>query len=130
MEISLVMKREPNFEVMRTVAMLFIVVYHCLTHGVGDGYGFSVGNPVTLFNLLFSDFLLVFKVGKILGICLFLFLSHYHIVHVLADRTFQYCFFGKELLPNQHRCLLVCDTVYWFVNPFAIFSHVSQSFVI
>ena len=41
------MKREPNFEVMRTVAMFFIVVYHCLTHGVGDGYGFSVSNPIT-----------------------------------------------------------------------------------
>lgn len=55
------MKREPNFEVMRTVAMFFIVIYHCLTHGVGDGYGFSVGNHVTLSNVLFSDFLLVFS---------------------------------------------------------------------
>ena len=55
------MKREPNFEVMRTIAMFFIVVYHCLTHGVGDGYAFSVSNPITLSNLMFSEFLLVFS---------------------------------------------------------------------
>lgn len=53
------MKRVPNFEVMRTVAMFLIVVYHCLTDSVSDGYGFSVSNPTTLANLLFSDFLLV-----------------------------------------------------------------------
>ena len=46
---------------MRTVAMFFIVVYHCLTHGVGDGYGFSTSSPVALANLGFSDFLLVFS---------------------------------------------------------------------
>lgn len=55
------MKRESNFEVMRTLAMFFVVVYHCLTHGVGGGYGFSIVQPVSLSNLLFSDFLLVFS---------------------------------------------------------------------
>lgn len=55
------MKRERQFEVMRTVAMFFIVVYHCLTHGVGGEYGFSVHSPVSLSNILFSDFLLVFS---------------------------------------------------------------------
>ena len=55
------MKRESNFEVMRTLAMFFIVVYHCLTHGVGGGYGFSTVQPVSLSNLLFSDFMLVFS---------------------------------------------------------------------
>ena len=47
------MERERNFEVMRTVAMFFIVVYHCLTHGVGGQYGFSTTQPISLFNVLF-----------------------------------------------------------------------------
>ena len=55
------MKRESNFEVMRTVAMFFIVVYHCLTHGVGSSYGFNVTQPVSLLNLTFADLLLVFS---------------------------------------------------------------------
>lgn len=55
------MKRERHFEVMRTIAMFFIVMYHCLTHGVGGEYGFSTLHPITLFNLTFSDLLLVFS---------------------------------------------------------------------
>ena len=55
------MKRERHFEVMRTFAMFFIVIYHCLTHGVGGEYGFSTLHPITLVNLTFSDLLLVFS---------------------------------------------------------------------
>ena len=55
------MKRERQFEVMRTVAMFLIVVYHCLTHGVGGEYGFSPKDSASLSNILFSDFLLVFS---------------------------------------------------------------------
>jgi surface polysaccharide O-acyltransferase-like enzyme len=55
------MKREPNFEVMRTITMFFIVIYHCLTHGIGDGYKFSIAHPISLANIVFSDFLLVFS---------------------------------------------------------------------
>lgn len=54
------MKRESQFEVMRTIAMFFVVVYHCLTHGIGGEYGFSTSQVVSLSNLLFSDFMLVF----------------------------------------------------------------------
>lgn len=46
---------------MRTVAMFFIVVYHCLTHGVGSGYSFNVSEPVSLVNLGCADVLLVFS---------------------------------------------------------------------
>lgn len=53
--------RESNFEVLRTVAMFFIVVYHCLTHGVGSGYTFSAHSPISLTNFVFSDFMLVFS---------------------------------------------------------------------
>lgn len=52
------MKRERNFEVMRTIAMYFIVVYHCLTHGVGGNYGFTINNPIAFTNIVFSDFML------------------------------------------------------------------------
>ena len=55
------MKRESNFEVLRTIAMFFIVVYHCLTHGVGNEYGFNIASKTTLSNVLFSDFMLVFS---------------------------------------------------------------------
>lgn len=55
------MKRETKFEVLRTVAMFFIVVYHCLTHGIGDNYGFNTDSPITLSNVLFSDFMLIFS---------------------------------------------------------------------
>ena len=40
------MKRELNFEVMRTVAMFFIVVYHCLTHGVGEVMGMALVSAI------------------------------------------------------------------------------------
>lgn len=91
------MKREPNFEVMRTVAMFFIVVYHCLTHGVGDGYGFSVSNPITLSNVLFSDFLLVFSS---IAVNLYVMVSGYFLVDLSFKasrivRTWTYaCFYS------------------------------------
>lgn len=53
------MKRERNFEAMRTIAMFLIVIYHCLTHGVGVKYSFSPFHSTSFVNLLFSDFLLV-----------------------------------------------------------------------
>lgn len=54
------MKRERQFEVMRTIAMFFIVIYHILTHGVGRDVFFNAYSPVSMTNILFSDFLLVF----------------------------------------------------------------------
>lgn len=32
-------KRIPNFEIMRTIAMFFIVLWHCCVHGLSDGGG-------------------------------------------------------------------------------------------
>ena len=52
------MKREPNFEVMRTVAMFFIVVYHCLIRGIDEEHVFVIDNPISIFNLLFSSLML------------------------------------------------------------------------
>lgn len=129
------MKRESNFEVMRTIAMFFIVVYHCLTHGIGDGYGFSVHNPASLSNILFSDFLLVFSS---ISVNLYVMVSGYF----LADLDFkmsrivrtwvQACFYscvitiimmslgmapfsvvgiGKSLFP-------LSTDAYWFVTQF------------
>lgn len=71
------MKRERNFEVLRTVAMFFIVVYHCLTHGVGGEYGFSTVQPASLSNLLFSDFMLVFSS---IAVNLYVMISGYFLV--------------------------------------------------
>lgn len=129
------MKRERQFEVMRTVAMFFIVVYHCLTHGFGGEYGFSTHSPVSLFNILFSDFLLVFSS---ISVNLYVMVSGYF----LADLDFkmsrivrtwvQACFYscvitiimmslglvpfsvfgiGKSLFP-------LSTDAYWFVTQF------------
>lgn len=71
------MKRESNFEVMRTLAMFFIVAYHCLTHGVGGEYSFSIVQPALLSNLLFSDFMLVFSS---IAVNLYVMISGYFLV--------------------------------------------------
>ena len=76
------MKRESNFEVLRTIAMFFIVVYHCLTHGVGDEYGFNVASIASLSNVLFSDFMLVFSS---VAVNLYVMISGYF----LSDKDFK-----------------------------------------
>lgn len=76
------MKREVNFEALRVLAMFFIVIYHCLTHGVGGDYGFSTVRAVYVSNLLFSDFLLVFSS---IAVNLYVMISGYFLV----DRNFK-----------------------------------------
>ena len=129
------MKRETNFEVLRTVAMFFIVVYHCLTHGVGDGYGFNTESPIMLSNALFSDFLLVFSS---IAVNLYVMISGYFLVDLNFKasrivRTWAYaCFYsciitvlfmalavvpfnaisvGKSLFP-------ISSDAYWFVTQY------------
>lgn len=62
--------------------MFFIVFYHCLTHGIGDGYGFNSFHPVSLINGLFSDFILVFSS---IAVNLYVMISGYFLV----DRNFK-----------------------------------------
>ena len=129
------MKRESNFEVMRTLAMFFIVVYHCLTHGVGGGYEFSTVQPVSLSNLLFSDFMLVFSS---IAVNLYVMISGYflsdldfkmnRIVRIWVQACFYSCVItiimmslglvpfnivsvGKSLFP-------LSTDAYWFVTQF------------
>lgn len=129
------MKRESNFEVLRTIAMFFIVVYHCLTHGVGDGYGFNTDCTVTLSNALFSDFMLVFSS---IAVNLYVMISGYFLVDLNFKasrivRTWSYaCFYsliitvsfmamaivpfnaisvGKSLFP-------ISSDAYWFVTQY------------
>lgn len=71
------MKRERHFEVLRTAAMFFIVVYHCLTHGIGDGYDFSTVSPICLTNVLSSDLMLVFSS---IAVNLYVMISGYFLV--------------------------------------------------
>ena len=129
------MRREPNFEVMRTVAMFFIVVYHCLTHGVGDGYGFRVSNPTTLSNLMFSDFLLVFSS---IAVNLYVMVSGYFLVDLNFKmsrmvRTWTYaCFYSfvitllfisLQIVPFSIATLgksffPISTDAYWFVTQY------------
>lgn len=129
------MKRETKFEVLRTVAMFFIVVYHCLTHGVGDGYGFNTESPITLSNVFFSDFMLVFSS---IAVNLYVMISGFFLVYLNFKvsrivRTWAYaCFYsfiitvlfmaltvvpfnaisvGKSLFP-------LSSNAYWFVTQY------------
>ena len=129
------MKRETNFEVLRTVAMFFIVVYHCLTHGAGDGYAFNIDSPISLSNVLFSDFIIVLSS---IAVNLYVMISGYFLVdlHFKASRvvrTWAYtCFYsfiitvlfmalamvpfnaisvGKSLFP-------ISSDAYWFVTQY------------
>ena len=76
------MKMKSNFEVLRTIAMFFIVVYHCLTHGVGDEFGFNITSIATLSNVLFSDFMLVLSS---VAVNLYVMISGYF----LTDKVFK-----------------------------------------
>ena len=129
------MRREPNFEVMRTIAMFFIVVYHCLTHGIGGNYGFNVSNPTTLFNLLFSDFLLVFSS---IAVNLYVMVSGYflvdldfkmsRIVRIWTYACFYSCsitilFMSLQIVPFNITALgksffPISTDAYWFVTQY------------
>ena len=91
------MKRESNYEVLRTLAMFFIVVYHCLTHGIGGEYAFSTSQPILLSNALFSDFMLVFSS---VSVNLYVMISGYFLVDLNFKlsrivRTWTYaCFYS------------------------------------
>ena len=129
------MKRERNFELLRTLAMFFIVVYHCLTHGVGGEYVFYINQPVSLSNLLFSDLMLVFCS---IAVNLYVMISGYflvdldfklsRIVRTWVNTVFYSCIItilfaslniiplniitiGKSLFP-------LSSDAYWFVTQF------------
>ena len=129
------MKRESQFEVMRTIAMFFVVVYHCLTHGIGGEYGFSTSQVVSLSNLLFSDLMLVFCS---IAVNLYVMISGYFLVDlnfklsriirtwtctvfysclitllfvVLHVISFDFVTIGKSFFP-------LSSDAYWFVTQF------------
>ena len=48
-------KRMPNFEILRSVAMLFIVVWHFCVHGITENsniHQFDLSLPVGIFNAI------------------------------------------------------------------------------
>ena len=129
------MKRERQFEVMRTIAMFFIVIYHILTHGVGSDVVFNASSPVSMTNILFSDSLLVFSS---ISVNLYVMVSGYfladldfkmnRIVRIWAQACFYSCVItivmmslglvpfnivsiGKSLFP-------LSTDAYWFVTQF------------
>lgn len=129
------MKRESNFEVLRTIAMFFIVVYHCLTHGVGEEYGFSLSHPISLSNVLFSDLMLVLSS---IAVNLYVMISGYflsdlnfkpsRIVRIWISACFYSCaitlvFMFLSIIPfniiSMGKCCFPISTdAYWFVTQF------------
>lgn len=129
------MKRESNFELLRTLAMFFIVAYHCLTHGVGGDNGFCTSQAVSLSNLLFSDIMLVFCS---IAVNLYVMISGYflvdlgfklsRIVRTWTNTVFYSCvitivFTALHLIPFNAATIgksffpLSADA-YWFVTQF------------
>ncbi len=107
-------KRESNFEVLRTIAMFFIVVYHCLTHGVGGDYGFSAQNPISLTNFVFSDFLLVFSS---ISVNLYVMISGYF----LCDLNFKPSRIARTWLNACFYCCLITVLFMCFsLAPFSV----------
>lgn len=100
------MERERNFEVMRTLAMFFIVIYHCLTHGIGSEYVFNLHHPVSLLNLAFSDLLLVFSS---ISVNLYVMVSGYF----LADSRFKISRIGRTWL---NACFYSCVITIIFMS--------------
>ena len=115
--------------------MFFIVVYHCLTHGVGGGYTFGFSPTVSLANLAFSDLLLVasstsvnlyvlvsgyflcnldFKPSRIVrtwaSACFYSFLITV-LIMLIGIAPFSMSGIGKSLFP-------VSTDAYWFVTQY------------
>ena len=129
------MKRESNFELLRTLAMFFIVVYHCLTHGVGGEYDFYTNQSVSLSNLLFSDLMLVFCS---IAVNLYVMISGYflvdidfklsRIVRTWVNTVFYSCiitilFIALNIIPFNIITIGKCffplsSDAYWFVTQF------------
>ena len=120
---------------MRTMAMFFMVVYHCLTHCVGYDYGFNIDHPASLFNYILSDVLLVFssifvylyvmvsgyfladirfKIGRIvrtwLNACFYSFVITIAFM-ALSLKPWNILTLGKSLFP-------LATDAYWFVTQY------------
>ena len=50
-------QRNPSFEILRVIAMLFIVVWHFLIHGLGRHPVCVADDPISLFNLSSIEFI-------------------------------------------------------------------------
>lgn len=127
--------RERNFEVMRTMAMFSIVVYHCMCHGIGSEYAFDLHRPVSLCNFTFSDLLLAlgsiavnlyvmvsgyflvsskFKVSRIVRTWVSAFFYSVFITVIfqaLAIEPWSIITFGKSFFP-------LSTDAYWFVSQY------------
>ena len=115
------MERERNFEVMRTLAMFFIVIYHCLTHGVGSNYGFSMNHPASLFNFVFSDLLLVFSS---ISVNLYVMVSGYF----LADSHFKISRIGRTWLNACfYSCVITVLFMFLSLTPWSLVN-IAKSF--
>lgn len=116
------MMRERNFEVMRTLAMFFIVIYHCLTHGVGSEYGFSIQHPASIFNFAFSDFLLVFSS---ISVNLYVMVSGYF----LANSRFKVSRIGRTWLNACfYSCIITIVFMSLSLKPWSVASLVKSFF--
>lgn len=129
------MKRDCNFEVLRTISMFLIVVYHFCTHGIGSSYLFNCHDSISVFNLLFCDTLLVLS-----SICvnLFILISGFFLLYAefkfsrIIRTWFLTCFYSffltlvfylfssrsVNLVSLIKSCFPLSTDYYWFVTQY------------
>ena len=129
---KVVKKRESNFELLRIVSMLFIILHHFVYYS-----DYQIGQVVNL-----NDFVLIFfKSGGKLGVILFVMITGYYkikskeskysklvglelqvlfyslgifiFVMIFGNRAFLWTEFSKLLLPNVSK-------TYWFFSSYFI----------
>lgn len=129
------MKRESNFEVLRTMAMFFIVIYHCLIRGIDEEHVFIISSPISTFNLLFSTFMLAISS---ISVNLYVMISGYFLVDLdfkmsrIVRLWVQACFYSFLISSimilggvTQFNVVSLCKSLfplssdsYWFVTQF------------
>lgn len=119
--------RNSNFELMRIIAMLFIVCFHCSFHGkfIGGGYGDYIINSfhmlgelgVNLFILISGYYYLEskFRHKKIIEMVI-----HVWFYVILCGLILVLCFNGNIFQVIKGWALPVLRTKYWFVTAYLL----------
>lgn len=99
--------RNANFEVLRNVAMLFIVIYHILYHGVHLKEAVIIPNPISISNFVLSQYILT-----IVSICvnLYVLITGYF----LFDKSFKSVRFIKVWFLALFYGFIITTTVHYF----------------
>lgn len=128
-------KRIINFEILRTISMLFIVIWHCFIHGINfSNYPFTTSNVVDSFNFLVSIILLAISsiaVNCFILISGYFMINRYQINYKRFEKVWLHAFFYTLIIvlficiKNQSWIdlkliyhVIRSGTGYWFVDKY------------